>query len=82
MKIQQLRAVAFAALFAAALSFTSCAKKDAQATEAMDADTTSTEASADYESPMDTVVKKNNDTIIDTGDARNPGQNTTGTQVP
>lgn len=70
-----------ASVMVAALSFTSC-KKSEETTES-----TNTEAvdSADGMSSApiaDTVVKKDGDTIIETGTENDSKQNTTGTQVP
>ena len=63
----------------AGLAFTSC--KDNR-NEEMETETLETMPGEDPStSPIDTVVRED-DTIIDTGDARTPNENPVGEQVP
>lgn len=82
MKITTLKSGMYIAVLAGAMAFASCGKNNNQSEGAADPETENTETMDGSESPMDTVVNKNNDTIIDTGDARKPSNNPTGTQVP
>lgn len=81
MKKTILRSALYSSLLIAALSFSSCGKKEstdsATDTETMETETTETE---NTDPVMDTVVEKDGDTIVKTGG----GENSTPTadQVP